>query len=149
MTTPPLHRAYRAARYRIACGTRWIERRIDRADAAADAALVAAGCVEHWHVLTPCNPGSQRLGDEDNRRRVAALHADLAPHAWIVLPALNIDSDGSWPEPGVCILDAPRDRICHLARAYGQLAIVAGTLGAAPRLVWIGAPALGRHGGDA
>lgn len=54
--------AYATARYRIDCGTRTIERRIGRLDAQADAALAAAGCLAHWHVFTPCNPGSEPLG---------------------------------------------------------------------------------------
>jgi hypothetical protein len=137
VSTPPLREAYATARYRIDCGTRTIERRVGRLDADADAALAAAGCVKHWHVLTPCNPGSQPLSDDDNRARVAALHDELVPRGWTLLSALNTDADGRWPEPGFCIFDAPEDLIRSLARDHGQLAIVGGTLGAVPQLVWI------------
>ncbi|MEQ1438250.1 DUF3293 domain-containing protein [Fontimonas sp. SYSU GA230001] len=141
MTDPALRAAYRSARYRIDCGTQWIERRIGRIDASADAALTAAGCRSHWHVLTPCNPRSRRLSDADNASRVAALRTELTRYGWIALPALNTDEEGRWQEPGFCILDAPQTRVVELAAYYGQLAIVAGTPGAAPTLLWIGTSA--------
>lgn len=140
MITPSLRQAYETARYRVDCGTRTIERRIGRIDTDADAALIVAGCVRHWHILTPCNPGSQPLGEDDNRARIAALRDVLRRRPWAFLPALNTGADGRWPELGLCILDAPEDPVCELARDWGQLAVVAGTLGGAPRLVWINPP---------
>lgn len=132
-----LQAAYRAARYRIDCGTRVVERRIGVIDRAADAALARAGCRLRWAVVTPCNPGSRALGVSENARRLRRLHAELERRGWRHLPALNCAADGSWPEPGACLLDIDGSAVAALARRYGQLAFVAGRLGAAPALRWL------------
>lgn len=128
-----LRGAYLAARYRIDCGARTIERRIGRAD--ADAALAAAGCRVHWQLLTPCNPGSVPLDTAENDARLAALRRELMRLGWPHLPALNRAADGSWPEAGFCLLDADPAAVRALARRYGQHAIVSGRIGAAPVLI--------------
>lgn len=98
--------------------------------------LTAAGCRSHWHILTPCNPGSQRLPDADNAARLGALRHDLQRHGWSLLPSINSDGDDAWIEPGFCVLGAAAPDIRALAVHYGQSAFVAGTLGQAPELVW-------------
>ncbi|HEY1078305.1 MAG TPA: DUF3293 domain-containing protein [Fontimonas sp.] len=140
MTTQPeraaLEAAYRAAQYRIVLAQGRIVRHVGRIDAAADAALAGAGCRRHWAIVTPCNPGAQRLSDRENAARLAALIRDLEARALRHLPAINAAQDGSWPEPGCCILDAPAALIESLAVQYGQLAYLSAGLGEAPALLW-------------
>lgn len=106
-----LSAAYGAARYRILVGEqRWIERRIGVIDLLADAALATAGCRAHWHIVTPCNPGSARWSSDCNAQRLADFKAHLCAMAWPHLPSENRADDGSWPEAGCCLLDLEPDR---------------------------------------
>lgn len=136
MKHSPLHTAYAAARYRIDCSGRTVERRIGAVDPDADRVLAGMGCRARWHVLTPCNPGSRHLSSAENAARLDALRKDLQQRGWRALPSINSDADGAWVEAGFCVLDASAPEIRTLATHYGQAAFVAGTLGKAPRLVW-------------
>lgn len=133
--------AYTRARFEILLPAQTLIRRIDVIDPAADTALQTAGCRTHWHVLTPCNPLSERLSDDENARRIAACASQLDAQAWRYVPALNRADDGDWPEPGFAIFDADEATVCALGRGYRQHAIVGGRLGAAPELIWLFLPA--------
>lgn len=137
MNRAALHAAYAAARYRVDCGGQTIERRVGVVDLGADRLLAAAGCRTHWHILTSCNPASQRLPPAENAARLDALNHELQHRGWAMLPSVNSSDDDTWVEPGFCVLDAPAENVRALAMRHGQSAIVAGNLGQAPRLVWI------------
>jgi heme exporter protein A len=86
-----------------------------------------------WTVITACNPGSRRLSDADNARRMAELDAELAASGLHAYPARNADAEGRWSEdsrfalaPDIAIIDA-------LAQRFEQLAVVVGR-GAVARL---------------
>jgi hypothetical protein len=131
--------AYRAARYRIDIGGRWIERRIGGVDANADSLLATAGCRTCWSIVTPCNPGSIALPAEVNAQRLADLQAAVRAAGWRHLRSENSAVDGHWQEAGLCLLDAEIDRVHVLAARCGQLAFVHGRLGGAPTLAWVAA----------
>lgn len=129
--------AYYQACYRIELEGHWAERRIGVEDAAADAALVAAGCRRRWAILTPCNPESITLSEADNRARLRSLRSVVETRDWRSLASLNLAEDSSWPEPGRCILDVDDRTLRALARRFGQRAFVSACLGFAPRLRWL------------
>lgn len=130
--------AYTAAQYRIDldAGTALILR-VQQHDPRHDSLLRAAGCQHHWHLLSACNPGSQRLEAQENAARTAALRAALAQRQWEYCPAVSEAADGDWREPGYCVFDADPEALLALTRHYGQAAILAGRLGEAPQLVWL------------
>jgi len=131
-----LETAFRAAYFRIECPDRGIARRIDQIDHVADTALRAAGCRAHWAILTPCNPNASALPDADNAERLTALRAQLDAQNLRYLPSINSAADGSWPEPGFCVLDADPLLIAKLAREYEQIAYIAARLAGPPALIW-------------
>jgi len=126
--------AYRAAHYRVLTEPPLLLR-IDRTDAALAALLQAYG-TDRAIVLTASNPASQALPADDNRRRHAALLAELAQHPYPTLPARNEAPDGSWPvEESVLVLDAAQALGIELAQRFGQNAFVTIAHDATPRLV--------------
>ncbi|WP_051361815.1 DUF3293 domain-containing protein [Solimonas soli] len=131
--------AFADARYDCELGGQRWTRRVGAIDAAADAALRAAGCRAHWHIVTPCNPGAQRRPAAHNAARLAAFVHELDAAGWRHVPSLNRGDDAQWDEAGRCVFDAPEAAIAALARRYGQRALLRGALGAAPQLVWLGA----------
>jgi hypothetical protein len=135
-TEATLAAAYARARYDIQLHDRIVTRRVGVIDAAADAALRDAGCRAHWHIVTPCNPRSQRLPDADNAARLAAFVQELDAAGWLHVASVNRSDDPQWDEAGRCVFDAPDATIDALAVRYGQLALLRGTLGEAPQLVW-------------
>lgn len=132
-----LTRAYAGARYRLALPDGERERRIGVADAAADAALRAAGCRSHWHFLTPCNAHSRPADGRENAARLLDCESRLRNAGWRCCRALAHAPDGTWPEEGFCVFDAPDTAVRALARDFGQNAIVRGALDAPPELLWL------------
>jgi hypothetical protein len=131
--------AYRRAEYRIRLPRGELVLRVGTADAAADQRLrEEAGVLDHWAVLTPCNPQSRRHTAEQN----AALLEELAEIAESLslrrVRSVNTDPRGEWPdEPGVLLCDPPAGFAEELGRRFRQNAILAANLGEAPRLVWL------------
>jgi hypothetical protein len=76
------------------------------------------------HVLTAWDPGDARPGDEENRRRQAALEVDLAPLApedsW---PAVGVDPVSAHREEGVAVSGLDVALVMELGVRYGQDAI--------------------------
>ena len=139
MTEVPaaLHAAYAGARYAVQLDDGWREFRVGKADATLDNALRRFGCRQHWHYLTPFNPGSIAacpLGDGAVLDHCAAR---IRARDWPHLPAYSENDDGDWHEPGFVVLDVAPLEVEACARDLGQLAIVHAALGAAPTLVWL------------
>ncbi|WP_116126907.1 DUF3293 domain-containing protein [Lewinella sp. IMCC34183] len=86
--------------------------------------------------LTACNPRSKPLSATRNlarHGRLLALTGSLTHRG-----ATGTDPDGRWPdEPGLLLLDAPREKVRDLGRRFGQYAIVEGEAGGSPRLYWL------------
>jgi hypothetical protein len=100
--------------------------------------LTAAGEFE-WAFVTACNPGSVRLSEHKNRECMKNLEGVVRSRGWLYYHGHGAGRDGDWPpEPSLLILGASEREALELARSFGQNAIVAGCLGEAARLVWVG-----------
>jgi hypothetical protein len=131
--------AYRQAEYRVELPRGDLVLRVGVPDAASDQRLgEEAGVQGHWAILTPCNPDSQRLPDEANADLLAQLAEIVEGLSLRCVSSLNRDPSGQWPdEPGILLCDPPPGFAEELGRHFHQNAILAGTLGEAPRLVWL------------
>lgn len=120
-----LHRAYRAAEYRVGA----VRLRIGRRSAALD------GLFGVWGrrvavLLTAWNPRSRRRPEGINTRMMDRLGTWLRRVA--VTPAES--GEGRWRETQLCAACAPA-WAARLARRFGQAAIVVLRAGQAPRLL--------------
>lgn len=135
-----LEAAYRLTEYRVPVRDQCeLALRVDVPDASADRQLREyCGVRRRWAILTPCNPGSRILDEAANAQRLRQCAAALERRGLRHCPARNHDPQGLWPdEPGFLICDPPPHAAEDLGREFGQNAILAGTLGEAPRLVWL------------
>jgi Protein of unknown function (DUF3293) len=79
------------------------------------------------HILTAWDPGPERPGTAANRRRQAALEADLERLSLPLLVAVGVDPATGRREEGVAVHQAPESTILAPAAGYGQEAIFAWT----------------------
>ena len=136
---PALARAYREAIYRVETPRGPLDLAIDRLAPELDRLLEAAGA-RCWAYVTAANPGSIRLDDRANERRVLRLDLEIARRGWRALAGASLDPTGAWPpEPSRLVLDVAEDDARDLAHRFGQKAFVAGVLGAPARLCWVDA----------
>jgi hypothetical protein len=75
------------------------------------------------HVLTAYDPGAQRPGAAENRRRQAALTAELAARGLVVTRAVASAQDGSHAEESAAVVGWDDGEALALARRLGQDAI--------------------------
>jgi len=131
--------AYRQAEYRVELPRGDLVLKVEAHDAAGDRRLrEEAGVASHWAILTPCNPDSRRLPDEENAERLAQLEEIVEGLSLRCVSAINRDPSGQWPdEPGILLCDPPPGFAEELGRHFEQNAILAAALGEAPRLVWL------------
>lgn len=137
----PLRAAYLATAYRVTSSPLGpFEIRCGGISPTLDALLDAAGC-DAWAFISACNPGSVRLEADVNRRRHAALLAEVRQRGLTGHPGLGIGDTGDWPpEESLLVLRLDAAEAVALGHRFGQRAIVVGTRGMAARLVWIDAP---------
>jgi hypothetical protein len=137
----PLRAAYLATAYRVTASPLGpFEIRCGGISTTLDALLDAAGC-EAWAFISACNPGSVLLEAEVNRRRHAALLAEVRQRGLTVHPGLGSGDAGDWPpEESLLVLGLDEAAAVALGHRFGQRAIVVGTRGTAARLVWIDPP---------
>ncbi len=129
--SPALLEAYRAAEYVVS--DPHVVIRVGEPNAALDALLADA---ERAAFLTAANPGSERRGDEENRRFITALREALDAAGWRYAEGEGRDARGAWPaEPSFLVPGIPRDKALELARRFGQNAFVWCERGVAPQLV--------------
>lgn len=77
-------------------------------------------------LITAYNPGGEAASETDNRARQYVLDALLDRHGLERLAAVNRDTGGDWPnEPGWLVAGLEEGRARHLARRFGQAALVA------------------------
>lgn len=136
MRTEALDAAFRATSYRVDTAEGVFDLRIGMPDPAFDDFLRRQG-VSCWAVLTACNPGVVR-DDDGNRLRRMRLQERLQTLGWSFSLACNLADDRMWPEePGFLLLQVSEQEVRSLASEFFQLACVCGSVGGAPRLVWI------------
>jgi uncharacterized protein DUF3293 len=75
------------------------------------------------HVLTAHDPGAQRFGAAENRRRQRALEAELAERGLVVTRAVASAADGSHAEESAAVVGWDDAEALLVARRRGQDAI--------------------------
>lgn len=86
--------------------------------------------------ITGWNPFGKRASAAINAARNRSMARILATRGYAVLPHQGIGSDGDWAEDGFFVRDMRIATARNLARAFGQLAIVAITRGRKAELIW-------------
>lgn len=75
------------------------------------------------YVLTAWDPGDERPGAQENRRRQAALEADVRRLAVVRWPASGVDPVTGHREEGVAVRGVSEVDVVRLGGRYGQDAI--------------------------
>jgi len=86
--------------------------------------------------ITGWNPFGKRASAAANDARNRAMARILAARGYRTLPHQGIGRDGAWAEDGFFVRDMRAKTARNLARAFGQLAIVAIARGRKAELVW-------------
>lgn len=110
-----------------------IEIRIGTQQPLLDKLLAKQSCSQ-WAFITPYNPASVLLSDAENKERMVQLLAVLK--GYLCYYGEGRGTDPAWlPEQSVLILGISQAKANKLGRAYGQLAIVTGSINKSARLV--------------
>jgi hypothetical protein len=86
--------------------------------------------------ITGWNPFGKRASAAANAARNRAMARILTARGFRVLPHQGIGSDGTWAEDGFFVREMRVATARNLARAFGQLAIVAIARGRKAELIW-------------
>lgn len=91
-----------------------------------------------WASFTAYNPGGIECSVEENQRRQEMLRAEIMDAEYpIFFTGENFPQSHETPlEPSLLILGIPEEQAIFLAKKYGQLAIVIGTLGTPAKLCY-------------
>lgn len=87
--------------------------------------------------ITGWNPFGKRADAAANAARNRSMARILAARGYRTLPHQGIGSDGNWAEDGFFVRDMRIATARNLARAFGQLAIVAIARGRKAELIWV------------
>lgn len=152
MTRAVLEAAFRATTYRVTTPAGIFSLRIGVADQAFDAFLrhqilctphspgnaengIGAGSC--WGIVTAHNPG-RHLSERENRLAQERLRDLIRDSGLPSLAACNLADDDAWPMEESClVLGADEEQMRGFGSSFGQLAVVCGRIGAAPRLLWL------------
>lgn len=130
--------AYRAASYLVLLEEGPLELGIGVHSKAGEARLAVATGGRHWALVTPCNPGSVAMIDEENHRRYSQMRGELEAMSQAWKPTLHRDPLGLWPdEPGFLLIEPPPGRAAEFGRRYRQNALVLLRSDSAPELQWL------------
>jgi hypothetical protein len=152
MIDPWLDAVYRATTYWVEPSTvpRFGLRCGERSEL-LDRILSEAG-VRTWAFISACNPGSKRLDAAANAARMARLADAVRDSGLRSIAGVGIgDADhamaGGWPaEPSLLVLGIDEAAAIALAKQFEQNAILAGTIGGHPTLIWVNDVDLGEQG---
>lgn len=90
-----------------------------------------------WAYITAWNPASVVEAPEQNDRQNAALARELTARGVAFYTGFGVPDEPAWtPEASFLAIGIDEADAAALARTFGQAAIVAGTVGTLPRLVW-------------
>lgn len=139
ITNPELEAAFRRTLYIAFLPDGEARFKVDVRGEALDQRLQReAGIQTDWAIVTPCNPGAQRLPDADNAHRLEEMQQNIETDGYRWHPAVNRDPTGQWPdENGFFIVDPGLTYATALAQRFGQHALLHGEIGSAPHLHWI------------
>ncbi len=138
MTDPALDDAYRGTTYSVLMPEgSLLALRIGERSAPLDRLLAATGH-DDWAFVTACNPRSTRLDALENAERMARLAETVQARGLRAIPGESRGDGGDWPaESSLLVLGIGEPDAIELGRLFDQHAIVAGSRGGPPRLVWI------------
>lgn len=75
--------------------------------------------------ISPCNPHSEKLSDQDNQIQIELLHNHLKQNNYAFIGASGIDPKKQWPsEPGFLILDINQNDAMKICLRFRQNAYV-------------------------
>ena len=122
-----LEAAFRATRYRVRSALGALEVRIGHRSECID--RLAEG--KRWCIITAFNPRAKRVPARRNRVADQELEQRLRQRSpRVLLPALNRDPAGRWPDEPSWFSTFERDReVDRLAEAFDQAAVVIGSPG--------------------
>jgi hypothetical protein len=90
-----------------------------------------------WAFVTAYNPRSMNLPDDDNKVRQASLEKRVLQYGYKVLKGEGAGDSDDWsPEPSLLIIGIPKAQAEELGRLFEQNAVLVGTVGRAPELLW-------------
>ena len=135
MTSDELFDSYRRTTYSVETPVGPIHLRVGERNEDLARLLKRYGAT-NWAFVTAFNPGSQQLAPEENLQRQSQLEDSLRHQMLTFFPGKGVGDDSSWPsEKSVLILNISRERAVHLAREFGQNAILVGGESDVPELV--------------
>ncbi|WP_207535732.1 DUF3293 domain-containing protein [Desertivirga arenae] len=112
-----------------------LEIRIDEVNSDLDELLKAQNQTDYAYI-TAWNPFSQLQSPDKNQHFNELLANDLKEY--VTYTGEGVGSDESWaPEESFLVIGISKDRATELAKKYGQNAIVFGTIGGTPELVFL------------
>ncbi len=132
-----LEAAYLQTTYRVSSATGPVDIRIGIRNGSLDR-LLEAHQVREWAFVTASNPGSRASPEHENARRNAELEQVLREAGLQYLHGSGVPDESGWqPERSYLVLGITKPDAIAMAKRWGQCAIVWGTFGNAPELVWI------------
>ena len=139
MNRAELERLYSDAEYRVLLSSGPAYFHVDRYDPDQESRLLEQhGDFSSFVILTPFNPWSVALCEQENLARLENFRRELHEMSCAWLPSVNHDPAQCWPdEPGALIFDLPWQRVEALGRHWQQNAVVRAKKGFGPALVWL------------
>ena len=132
-----LEAAYLRTTYRISTANGPVDIRIGVRNTALDR-ILDEHRVSEWVFITASNPGSRAKPEHENACRNAELEQVLRETGWQYLQGSGVPDESGWqPECSYLVLGITKVDAIAIAKRWGQCAIVWGTLGSTPELVWI------------
>jgi hypothetical protein len=132
-----LEAAYLRTTYRVSTANGPVDIRIGVRNSALDRVLDehrASECV----FVTASNPGSLANSEYENARRNAELEQALREAGLPYLQGSGVPDVSGWQaEDSYLVLGMSKPDAIALAKRWGQCAVVWGTRGSTPELVWI------------
>ncbi len=99
--------------------------------------LLARHGATAWAYITAWNPASVVATPEQNERQNAALARELTARGVALYTGFGVPDEPTWtPEASFLAIGLDEAEAVALARQFEQAAIVVGTTGTLPRLVW-------------
>lgn len=75
------------------------------------------------HIITACNPLSEKLSDKENHHRNQLLLKQLQNLNLEIKTVIGCSPKKDWQEPSFAVSGLSRSEACHLARVFNQLGI--------------------------
>ena len=128
--------AYRQTTYHIHAAKGPVDIRIGVRNTALDR-ILDEHAVSEWVFVTASNPASQNIPEHENARRNAELEDSLRKAGRAYLQGIGeADNPGWQPERSYLVLGVSKRDAIAMAKRWGQYAVVWGTRGRAPELLW-------------